>query len=203
MKIICVGRNYEEHARELNNPTPESPLLFLKPSTALLSQGKPFYYPDFSRDIQYEVEVVLRIGGSARHVEERFAPRYYPEITVGIDFTARDLQNELKHKGHPWEIAKAFDHSAAVGTFRPFPAGQAGQGLVFSLYKNGTCVQDGNTRDMIFSFDRLIAYASRFFRLQSGDLFFTGTPAGVGPVSPGDVLEGYLEGEKCLHCEIR
>jgi len=202
MKILCVGRNYREHARELNNPVPEQPMLFMKPATALLVNDKPFYYPEFSRDIHYELEIVLRIGANGRHVEPAFAHRYYPEIALGIDFTARDLQDQCKKQGHPWEIAKAFDHSAAVGSFMPRPAHYR-EGLEFALHRNGQPVQSGNTRDMLFSFDDLIVYSSRFFRLQMGDYFFTGTPAGVGPVHPGDLLEGFLEGKKRLHCEIR
>jgi acylpyruvate hydrolase len=202
MKILCVGRNYREHARELNNPVPERPMLFMKPATALLVNDKPFYYPEFSRDIHYELEIVLRIGANGRHVEPEFAHRYYPEIALGIDFTARDLQDQCKKQGHPWEIAKAFDHSAAVGPFIPRPEHYR-EGLEFVLYKNGQLVQSGSTQDMLFSFDELIVYGSRFFRLQMGDYFFTGTPAGVGPVQPGDLLEGFLEGQKRLHCEIR
>lgn len=202
MKILCVGRNYAEHARELNNAVPDKPMLFMKPATALLVGGKPFYYPDFSKDIHYELEIVLRIAGNCRHVEPAFAHKYYSEIALGIDFTARDLQEECKRKGHPWEIAKAFDHSAAVGDFIPIPDNYK-DGLRFELRKNGNPVQLGNTLDMIYSFEDLIVYSSRFFKLQSGDYFFTGTPAGVGPVQPGDLLEGFLEGQKLLHCEIR
>lgn len=202
MKILCVGRNYAEHARELNNPVPEKPMLFMKPATALLINDKPFYYPEFSRDIHYELEIVLRIASNGRHIEPRFASRYYTEMALGLDFTARDVQDECKKQGHPWEIAKAFDHSAAVGPFRPLPADRQA-GIRFELRKNGEVVQQGDTRDMIFSFDDLVVYSSRYFRLQMGDYFFTGTPAGVGPVQVGDVLEGFLEGEKALHCEIR
>jgi acylpyruvate hydrolase len=202
MKILCVGRNYREHARELNNPVPDRPMLFMKPATALLVNDKPFYIPDFSQDVHYELEIVLRIAGNGRHIEPAFASRYYLEMALGIDFTARDLQEECKQKGHPWEIAKAFDHSAAVGSFVPRPSHYL-DGLAFTLTKNGETVQQGNTRDMLFSFDDLIVYSSRFFRLQTGDFFFTGTPAGVGPVHRGDLLEGFLEGQKLLHCEIR
>lgn len=202
MKILCVGRNYREHARELNNPVPDRPMLFLKPSSALLVNDKPFFIPEFSKDVHYELELVLKIAGNGRHIEPAFASRYYAEIALGIDFTARDLQEECKKKGHPWEIAKAFDHSAAVGPFIPLPVHHR-EGLAFTLRKNGETVQEGNTRDMIFGFDELIVYSSRFFRLQTGDYFFTGTPAGVGPVRPGDLMEGFLEGQKLLHCEIR
>lgn len=202
MKIICVGRNYAAHARELNNDLPSRPMLFMKPATALLINGKPFYYPEFSNDIHYELEIVLKIGANGRHVEKQFAHRYYPDIALGIDFTARDVQEECKRKGHPWEIAKGFDQSAVVGDFVPRP-NHYQEGIQFQLFKNAQLVQEGNTRDMIFSFDDLIVYSSQFFRLQMGDYFFTGTPEGVGPVQRGDILEGYLEGEKRLHCEIR
>lgn len=202
MKILCVGRNYIEHAKELNNPVPQSPMLFMKPATALLNQEKPFYYPAFSQDIHYELEVVLRICGNGRHIEREFAHKYYDRIALGIDFTARDIQSKLKEKGHPWEIAKAFDHSAVVSSFVELPEGDH-SGISFELHKNGAVVQTGNTADMIFSFDELISYSSQFFKLQTGDYFFTGTPAGVGPVQVGDLLEGYLQGEKLLHCAIR
>ena len=202
MKILCVGRNYVEHAKELNNPVPEAPMLFMKPATALLNQGKPFFYPDFSTDIHYELEIVLRICANGKHIDTEFAPKYYDQIALGIDFTARDIQSRLKEKGHPWEIAKAFDHSAVVSPFIPLPASHT-EGLRFDLRKNGEVVQSGSTSDMIFSFDDLITYSSRFFKLQQGDYFFTGTPAGVGPIKVGDVLEGYLQGEKLLHCEVK
>ncbi len=206
MKIICIGRNYAEHAKELNNPVPERPVVFMKPSTALLVNDKPFYYPDFSSDIHHELEVVLRVCKNGRHVEPQFAARYYDQLALGIDFTARDLQQECKKKGHPWEIAKAFDHSAALSPFLPLRAVNP-EGIEFRLLKNGKQVQHGNTRDLLFPFDRLIVHLSRFFTLQTGDLIFTGTPAGVGPIARGDVLEGFLstrDGErKMLHCEIR
>ncbi len=202
MKILCVGRNYIEHARELNNPVPKTPMLFMKPATALLNQGKPFFYPDFSTDIHYELEIVLRISANGKHIEKEFAPKYYDQVALGIDFTARDIQSQLKEKGHPWEIAKAFDHSAVVSPFVGLPVDHA-NGIPFELRKNGQVVQSGNTADMIFSFDDLIAYSSKFFKLQQGDYFFTGTPAGVGPVQVGDVLEGYLLGAKLLHCEVK
>ncbi|MCF8239642.1 MAG: fumarylacetoacetate hydrolase family protein [Saprospiraceae bacterium] len=202
MKILCVGRNYSEHAKELNNPVPKTPMLFMKPATALLNQGKPFFYPEFSQDIQYELEIVLRICKNGRHIEPAFAGKYYNQIALGIDLTARDIQSQLKEKGHPWEIAKAFDYSAVVSSFVNLPE-EHQQGIRFELHQNGEVVQSGNTADMIFSFDDLITYSSRFFKLQTGDYFFTGTPAGVGPIKVGDVLEGYLDGEKLLHCEIK
>ncbi len=206
MKIFCIGRNYADHARELNNPVPERPVVFMKPPTALLVNDKPFYYPDFSQDIHYELEVVLRVCKNGRHVEPEFAPRYYDQLALGIDFTARDLQQACKKKGHPWEIAKAFDHSAALGPFVPLSEVDR-EGIEFRLLKNGQPVQHGNTRDLLFPFDQLIVHLSRFFTLQTGDLIFTGTPAGVGPIARGDLLEGFLQthrGErKMLHCEIR
>lgn len=202
MKIICVGRNYTEHAKELNNPVPDTPLLFMKPSSALLERSKPFFYPAFSKDIHYEAEIVLKISGNIRSVEERFAHKYYQEITIGIDFTARDVQEVCKKKGHPWEIAKAFDGSAPVGKFINLEQVNR-EAIGFQLRKNGTVVQDGNTKDLIFSFDHLVSYISRFFTLHTGDLIFTGTPAGVGPVQIGDALEGFIEGEHLLSCRVK
>lgn len=201
MKIICVGRNYRDHAKELNNPVPEKPLIFLKPGTALLVNNKAFYYPEFSKDIHFEAEIILKIVKNGRHVQPEFADAYFNKIGVGIDFTARDIQSELKSKGHPWEIAKSFDHSAVVGLFTykdPYL-----DNIPFRLMKNKELVQEGNTKDMIFNFNTLICYISQYFKLQVGDLIFTGTPAGVGPVQIGDLLEGYIGEEKLLHCEIR
>lgn len=202
MKIICIGRNYSDHAKELNNPVPSKPLVFMKPPSALLLEGKPFYFPEFSKDIHYELEVVLKICKNGRHVQPEFASGYYEEIGLGIDFTARDLQDECKAKGHPWEIAKGFDHSAVIGDFVPKDTLDT-ESIKFDLLKNGEKVQAGDTKDLIFNFDYLIQYVSKYFKLQMGDLIFTGTPAGVGPVNIGDVLEGYLGSEKKLHCEIR
>ncbi len=200
MKIICIGRNYAEHAKELKNEVPDKPVLFLKPQTALLKDNKPFYHPEWSSDIHYEAELVLKISKQGKYIEEKFAHKYYNEITVGIDFTARDLQSQQKAKGLPWEVAKAFDNSAAVGTFAPLTDKRP---VLFSLSLNGTQVQNGTTDDMLFSFDKIIAYASQFFTLQMGDLIYTGTPAGVGPVKIGDRLEGFLEGNKVLDFEIK
>ncbi len=206
MKILCIGRNYAEHARELNNPVPAKPVVFLKPPTALLVNGKPLYYPGFTNDLHYELEVVLKVAKNGRHVQPEFASGYYNEIALGIDFTARDLQQECKEKGQPWEIAKAFDGSAVLGPFVPLDAVDAGA-IEFELRKNGQVVQRGNTRDMIFSFEDIIVYVSRFFKLQMGDLIFTGTPAGVGPVQIGDKLDGYLytrtEVMHLLSCEVK
>ncbi len=203
MKIICVGRNYTAHAKELNNEVPENPVLFLKPQTALLQPGKPCYYPDFTKDLHYECELVVKISRNGKFIQERFAHKYYEMVSIGIDFTARDVQERQKAKGLPWEIAKAFDSSAAAGRFVPLTGKEQVQKLDFSLLLNGKTVQQGNTGDMLFSIDRIIAYASSFFTLNTGDLIFTGTPAGVGPVQINDTLEGFLGSEKLLHTEIR
>lgn len=202
MKIICVGRNYVDHAKELNNAVPTSPMLFLKPQTALLQDNKPFYYPNFSKNIHYELEIVLRICKTGRHIEPQFAAKYYDQVSLGIDFTARDLQDELKSKGHPWELSKAFDQSAVLADFQPITDFNR-QNIDFQLLKNGELVQDGHTRDMIFDFDTIVSYASKFFTLKQGDLIYTGTPAGVGSVAIGDMLEGILEGKNILQCEIK
>lgn len=202
MKIICVGRNYSEHAKELNNAVPTSPMLFMKPQTALLQDGKPFFHPNFSENIHYELEVVLKICKNGKHIESNFAHKYYDQVTLGIDFTARDLQDKLKEKGHPWEIAKAFDHSAVIGEWLPFENFNS-ENIDFQLFQNEKLVQDGHTNEMIFDFNTLVSYASKFFTLKQGDLIFTGTPAGVGKINIGDVLEGQLEGEKVLHCEVK
>ncbi len=203
MKIICVGRNYAEHAKELSNEVPKEPVIFIKPKAALLMPEKPLYYPEFTDDLQYECELVVKICKNGKHIQEKFANKYYDQLTLGIDFTARDLQNNLKSKGLPWEIAKGFDGSAAVGTFIPITAETNMRNISFQLKKNDEQVQDGNSRDMIFSLDRIIAYVSKFFTINIGDMIFTGTPAGVGPVTPGDKLEGILMGDKVLDVEIR
>jgi 2-keto-4-pentenoate hydratase/2-oxohepta-3-ene-1,7-dioic acid hydratase in catechol pathway len=203
MKIFCIGRNYADHAKELNNPVPTEPLVFMKPPTALVVANKPFYYPDFTQDLHYEGEIVLRICKNGRSVQPAFAHRYYDAVGFGIDFTARDLQDRLKAKGQPWEIAKGFDRSAPLSRFVPLEALKNAQDIDFQLKKNGEVVQDGHTRDLIFSFDTLIVHLSRYFTLHKGDYVFTGTPAGVGPVQIGDVLEGFIEGEHLLTCAIR
>lgn len=192
MKIICIGRNYIDHAKELNNPVPKKPVFFMKPQTAILRKNHDFFYPDFSNDIHYEVELVVKINRIGLHIQEQYAHKYYDEVGLGIDFTARDLQSEQKKKGLPWEIAKAFDNSAPIGDF--IPKAQLGDlnKLQISLQKNGEIVQDGNTNDMIFSIDRIIAYVSQFVSFKMGDLIFTGTPAGVGPVKIGDQLTGFI-----------
>ncbi len=203
MKIICIGRNYAEHAKELNNDIPKEPVIFMKPKGALLLPEKPLYYPEFTDDLQYECEVVVRICKNGKHIQEKFANKYYDQVTLGIDFTARDLQNELKKKGLPWEIAKGFDGSAAVGTFVPITVETNVNNLAFQLKLNSETVQDGHTRNMIFSIDKIITYVSKFFTINIGDLIFTGTPAGVGAVAPDDLLEGYLQGNKVLEAQIK
>jgi 2-keto-4-pentenoate hydratase/2-oxohepta-3-ene-1,7-dioic acid hydratase in catechol pathway len=201
MKIICIGRNYVAHIEELGNVKPENPVIFLKPSTALLSSEKPFYHPDWSTDIHFECELVFRIGKTGKYIAPEFAHRYLDAITVGIDFTARDLQEKQKSKGLPWEIAKAFDHSAVVGNWITLP--DLSSPITFGMKKNNDWVQKGNSSLMIFSIAEIIAYISRFFTLQTGDLLFTGTPAGVGAIRPGDVLEGYLADDPLFRTEIR
>ncbi|MBA3829005.1 MAG: fumarylacetoacetate hydrolase family protein [Taibaiella sp.] len=203
MKIICIGRNYSEHAKELNNEVPKEPVIFMKPKNALLLPDKPLYYPEFTDDLHYECEVVVKLSKNGKYINERFAHKYYNEVSVGLDFTARDLQEQQKKKGLPWEIAKAFDGSAAVGSFIPVNEGTNVNDLSFQLKLNDTIVQDGNTKNMLFSIDKIIAYVSRFFTLNIGDLIYTGTPAGVGPVTVHDQLEGYLQGNKVLNVEIR
>lgn len=206
MKIICIGRNYAEHAKELNNPVPSRPVVFMKPPSALLINNRPFYYPNFTKDLHYELEVVLKVGKNGRHVQKEFAADYFQEIGLGIDFTARDLQSQLKQKGHPWEIAKAFDHSAVISPFVPIERVNR-SAIEFQLKKNGEIAQHGNTKDLIFSFEDIIVYVSQFFKLQMGDLIYTGTPAGVGPVAIGDKLEGLLFTktgiEPLLSCEVK
>lgn len=203
MKIFCVGRNYSEHARELNNPVPTEPIIFMKPPTALLLNNRPFYFPDFTRNLHYEGEIVLRIGKNGRSVQPEFADRYYDAIAFGFDFTARDLQDKLKAKGHPWELAKGFDRSAPLSAFIPIDTILNPSDVHFQTFKNGEVVQDGHTKDLIFSFNQLIVYISRFFTLHKGDYIFTGTPSGVGPVQIGDLLEGWIEGKKVIECAIR
>ncbi len=202
MKIICIGRNYSDHAKELNNLVPDKPLVFMKPDTAILRKGRPFYYPEFSENIHYEAEVVLKICKNGRHIEEQFAHKYYNQITLGLDMTARDIQSELKKKGHPWEMAKAFDFSAVIGEFIPMD-GFDPEGIDFHLTKNGEAVQNGNTKDLIFPFAHLLSYVSKYFKLHIGDLIFTGTPAGVGPITIGDKYEGFIGEQRLLKCEIR
>jgi acylpyruvate hydrolase len=202
MKIICVGRNYAEHVKELNNDLPKEPIIFLKPKSALVRNGTHINYPEFTDNLHYECEVVLRVCKNGRKIAQKHARQYIDQWTVGIDFTARDIQKKLKDKGLPWEIAKGFDDSALVGNFVPIDF-QHLYSTPFSLTLNGETVQKGHTSDLIFSFERLISYISDYFTLQIGDLIFTGTPQGVGPVLPYDVLEGYLNHEKLFTTEIR
>ncbi|HZJ80849.1 MAG TPA: fumarylacetoacetate hydrolase family protein [Dysgonamonadaceae bacterium] len=204
MKILAVGLNYESHNMEMKNSfQPSEPVIFMKPESAQLKDGKPFFIPDFSNEIHYETEMVVKINRLGKHIDEKFAHRYYDELTVGIDFTARDLQRNLKEKGHPWEIAKGFDGSAAIGSFIAKQEFQSIQDINFHLAINSKTVQQGNTGFMIYSVDKIIAYVSQFFTLKIGDLIFTGTPAGVGPVKIGDHLEGYIENKKLLDFNIR
>lgn len=202
MKIFCIGRNYTAHAAELGNIAPQKPLVFMKPPTAILPNNKPFYYPDYSNDIHFECELVVKIAKNGRHVQPEFASDYVAGIGLGLDLTARDLQNDLKAQGHPWEIAKGFDNSAPLGTdfFAPDRFDNPDD-IAFRLEKNGEEVQQGHSRNMIFDVTTLIGYVSRFFRLQKGDLLFTGTPQGVGPITRGDELAGFMtvkEGEREL-----
>ena len=203
MKIICIGRNYSQHAEELSNKKPESPVIFIKPDTAILQSRLPFYIPPFSNQIHHEVEVLVRINRIGKYIEEKFAHKYYQEIGLGIDFTARDLQKNLKEKGLPWEKAKAFDGSALIGSWYNKNNFSDLNQLDFELVKNSETVQEGNTSQMIWSIDTLINEVSRFFTLKIGDIIFTGTPAGVGPVLENDVLEGYLEGKKAFTLKIK
>jgi 2-keto-4-pentenoate hydratase/2-oxohepta-3-ene-1,7-dioic acid hydratase in catechol pathway len=203
MKIICVGRNYADHAKELGNDIPDEPVIFMKPKSALLQSHTPFYYPEFSNELHYECELVLRVCKNGKYIQERHASNYYNGITVGIDFTARDIQDELKKKGLPWEKAKAFDNSAAVGKFVDVTPALNRKNIGFTFYKNKELVQTGNSGNMIFSIDALIANISNYFSLNIGDLIFTGTPAGVGECVVGDILEAFLEKENLLTVEVK
>jgi len=203
MKIIAIGRNYAEHAKELNNPVPTTPVIFLKPDTALLKDNKPFYHPDFSDDIHYELEVVLKICKEGKHIAEKFASNYFDEIGLGIDFTARDIQAKHKEKGLPWELAKAFDNSAPVSIFLPKTDFENLYNLSFELKVNGESRQNGDTKDLLFSFEKIISFVSQYITLKKGDLIFTGTPAGVGKVNRGDKLEASLEGRQLLNFDVK
>ena len=204
MKIFCVGRNYAEHAKELGNALPEAPVIFMKPESALLAPGAKFEYPSFTSDLHYEIELVLRIGKTAKNIPAANALSCVDAITVGIDFTARDVQAGLKSKGLPWEKAKAWDNSAIVGEWKPFNAEANADGgeILFSLTKNGQTAQSGTTQDMIYSFETLLEHISGYFTLSPGDLVYTGTPAGVGPCLPGDTLAGFLGDEKLFELAI-
>ena len=203
MKIICIGRNYTNHIAELGNERPENPVVFLKPDTSILLKGQPFFIPDFSQDVHYEVEVLVRINRIGKHIQPKFAPKYYDEIGLGIDFTARDLQAQLKAKGLPWEKAKGFDGAAVVGKWLSKAELPQVDELQFSLHKNEEIVQEGNTSLMLWKIDELIAYVSQFFTLKIGDIIFTGTPAGVGPVAINDVLVGELEGRELFNIKVK
>jgi len=203
MKIIAIGRNYAEHAKELNNPVPTVPVIFMKPDTAVLKDNKPFYHPEFSSDIHHEIELVLKVSKEGKHIAEKFAGNYFDEIGLGIDFTARDIQQKHKEKGLPWELAKAFDHSAPISKFIPKSTFKDLTKLSIRLDLNGNTVQSGNTSDLLFSYEYIIAFVSNYITLKKGDLIFTGTPQGVGKVNVGDHLAGYLEDEQLLDFYIR
>lgn len=203
MKIIAIGQNYTEHNKELNSKHPTEPVVFMKPDSAILKNNKPFYVPDFSEDLHYETELIIKISRLGKNIAPAFAHRYFAEIGLGVDFTARDLQRKLKANGHPWEVAKAFDNSAVIGGFLPVDELGDIHKIEFRLDLNGVTVQQGNSADMIFPIEELIAYTSKFFTLKIGDILFTGTPAGVGPVKPGDRMEGYIFDKKMFDFRIK
>ncbi len=203
MKIICIGRNYVAHAKELGNEVPDEPVIFMKPKSALLNGFAPFYYPEFTNELHYECELVLRVCKNGRYIPEQYASTYFDAISVGIDFTARDIQDQLKSKGLPWEKAKAFDNSAAVGKFVNLTPNYNRNGIKFSFKKNGETVQNGNSDDMIFGFNSIIAHISNYFSVNIGDLIFTGTPAGVGECLVGDTLEAFLGEEQLLSIIVK
>lgn len=203
MKIICIGRNYADHAKEMNSPVPSEPMYFMKPDTAILLKKMPFYIPEFTNDLHYECELIVKINRVGKCIQKEFAHKYYDEIGLGIDFTARDLQARCKEKGHPWEVAKAFDNSAVVSQKFVSKSDLNMDKIEFKMFQNGNEVQHGVTTDMIFSIDELIAHVSKYMTLKIGDLIFTGTPAGVGPVSRGDVLEGTLEGQSMFKLDVK
>ena len=203
MKIICIGRNYADHIEELENERPKEPVVFLKPDTTIGQRNTPFYIPDFSSDVHHEIEIIVKINRIGKHIQEQFAHKYYDQISVGIDFTARDLQTQLKAKGLPWEKAKAFDGAAVLGQWLPKKEFKDLQNLNFELTKNDASVQRGHTRLMLYTIDQLIAYVSQFFTLKIGDILFTGTPAGVAAVQENDYLEGFLEGQKLLDVKVK
>ena len=203
MKIICIGRNYTEHIKELANERPKEPVVFIKPDSSVLPREQDFYIPDFTKNVHYEVEVLVKICKVGKHIDERFAYKYYDEIGLGIDFTARDLQSELKEKGLPWEKAKGFDGSAVIGKWLPKSNFKDLNNLNFSLIRNSTMVQEGNTSFMLWKIDELIAYVSKFFTLKKGDVLFTGTPAGVGKITTNDYLSGKLEGQELFSVKIK
>lgn len=203
MKIICIGRNYANHAKEMGSQAPSEPIFFFKPDTSILKDGNDFYYPDFTSNLHYECELVYRIDKPGKHIAEKFAKNYYSSFTLGIDFTARDLQERCKNEGLPWEMAKAFEHSAPISTeFIPLTE-QHEQHITFELHKNGVCVQQGNSSDMLFNIDQLIAHISKYVTLKTGDLIYTGTPEGVGPVAIGDVLTGFVGDKKLFEFTVK
>ena len=203
MKIICVGRNYTAHIEELENERPTDPILFLKPDTSILLKKNPFFIPEFSNDVHYEVEVLVKINKIGKHIQQKFAHKYYDEIGLGIDFTARDLQQKLKEKGHPWEKAKGFDGAAVIGNFLPKSQFQNVDNIDFSLELNGNVVQNGNTSLMLWKIDALIEYISKYFTLKIGDIIFTGTPSGVGKVTPDDILTGFIENKEVFSIKVK
>ncbi len=203
MKLICIGRNYSNHIAELQNEKPTEPVVFLKPDTAILLKKQPFFIPDFSKNVQHEVEVLVKINRVGKYIAPEFAHKYYDQISLGIDFTARDLQQTLKQKGLPWEKAKAFDGSAVVGKWMSKRQFENLNNMSFSLKKNDTIVQSGNTKDMLWNIDAIISYVSQFFTLKIGDIIFTGTPSGVGPVQANDSLSGYIENEEFFKIKIK
>ncbi|WP_435355881.1 fumarylacetoacetate hydrolase family protein [Emticicia sp. SJ17W-69] len=203
MKIIAIGRNYAEHIKELNNERPDEPVIFTKPETAILKDGEAFYYPDFSQDVHHEVEIIVKISKMGKNIEEKFAHKYYDEIGIGIDFTARDIQSKLKAKGLPWDLAKGFNGSAPISNFVPKSKFTDLTNLNFHLDVNGSLRQEGNTSMMLYPIDTIIAFISRYFTLKTGDIIFTGTPAGVAPVKVGDTLSCFIEGEKMLEFEVK
>lgn len=204
MRIFAIGRNYAEHIKELNNERPDEPVIFTKPDTAILKNGSPFYYPSFSKDIHHEIELVLRISKEGKNIEEQFANKYFDSIGLGVDFTARDLQQKAKEKGLPWDIAKGFNSSAPISDkFIPVSEFKDLSNINFKLEVDGVAKQQGNTSLMLFSFGYIISYLSKFFTLRTGDLIFTGTPKGVGPVAIGNKLTGYIENEKLLEFEVK
>ncbi len=203
MKIICIGRNYVNHIAELHNERPKSPVVFMKPDSAILLKQHPFVIPEFSQDIQHEIEIIVKISKVGKYIEVKFAPNYYDEISVGLDFTARDLQEALRTKGLPWEKAKAFDGSAVIGEFVSKKQFESMDKLDFHLTNNGQIVQQGNAAQMLWKIDELIAYVSQYFTLKIGDIIFTGTPAGVATIKENDVLEGFLEGQSLLKIQVK
>jgi 2-keto-4-pentenoate hydratase/2-oxohepta-3-ene-1,7-dioic acid hydratase in catechol pathway len=203
MKIICIGRNYVKHIEELQNERPDEPVIFLKPDTAVVQKQFPFVIPEFSADVHHEVEILVKINKVGKYIDAKFAHKYYDEIGLGIDFTARDLQAKLKEKGLPWEKAKAFDGSAVIGDFLPKTKFAALDNINFELHSNGSVVQQGNTGHMLWKIDEIVAYVSQYFTLRTGDVIFTGTPEGVAKVSPDDVLEGFIEGEKIFRIQVK